>query len=235
MERLKRSVGIELAAGPFAPTEVSGADQNGSGNRGRNESHAAPLRVCSGECVTANTVYARINHGPCEVREPALLIRVTILPLLDLQQLLRPIDACVTQQIVYIPGPSRGFVGISNFIRKYEKAGDDVGQNEGRTDDRPTTIHTGERRHRGSSEDDNKGVHGQQVPRTDIHSGHHRHSKIKDGRSKRIKQLAVSRYLACDGGERGENNEQKQPQRRLDQNHEGEVVPQAVRINLTQE
>ena len=100
MQRLKRSVGIELAAGPFAPTEVAGADQNGSGNRGRNESHAAPLRVEGGECVTANTVDVRINHGPCEVREPALLIRVTILPLLDLQKLLRPIDACVTQQIV---------------------------------------------------------------------------------------------------------------------------------------
>jgi hypothetical protein len=37
------------------------------------------------ECVTANTVYVRINHGPCEVREPALLIEVTILPLLDMQ------------------------------------------------------------------------------------------------------------------------------------------------------
>ena len=100
MQRLERSVGIELAAWPFAPTEVSSADQNGSGSRGRNETHAAPLRVCGGECVTANTVYARINHGPCEIREPALLIRVTILPLLDLQQLLSPIDVCVTQQIV---------------------------------------------------------------------------------------------------------------------------------------
>ena len=67
-----------------------------------------------------------------------------------------------------------------------------MGHDEGRTDDRPTTIHTGERRRRGSGEDDNNGVHRQQVPRTDIHSGHHRHSKVKDGRRKRIKQLAVS-------------------------------------------
>src|ERR1700722_2386598 len=51
MQRLERSVGVELAAWPFAPTEVSSADQNGSGSRGRNETHAAPLRVCGGECV----------------------------------------------------------------------------------------------------------------------------------------------------------------------------------------
>ena len=32
-----------------------------------------------------------------------------------------------------------------------------------RTEDRPTAIHTGERRRRGSGEDDRKGIHGQEV------------------------------------------------------------------------
>src|ERR1700728_542689 len=92
MTWLKGSIGIELTAGPLTSTEVSGADQNGTGDRGRNDVRATePLRVYGGECVTANTVDARINLRPCEVRKPTLLVRVMVLPLLHLQELLGPI------------------------------------------------------------------------------------------------------------------------------------------------
>ena len=55
--------------------------------------------------MTANSVYARINLGPREVREPALLIRVTILPLLHLQKLLRPIDVASLSRLCTFLGP----------------------------------------------------------------------------------------------------------------------------------
>ena len=143
MQRLKRSVGIDLGAGPFAPTEVSGADQNGSGDRGRNDIRATgPLGVYGGERVTANSVDARIDFGPREVREPALLIGVTVLPLLHLIKLLSPVDVGVAQQIVNIFRSAPGLVGISNLIGKCEKAGDDVGCDEDSARDSPTTVDT---------------------------------------------------------------------------------------------
>jgi len=192
MQRLERSVGIELAAGPFAPLR-SPADQDGSVDNGRNESHAArPLRVEGGECVTANTVDARSITAVRSTRtstpdpgdDPATAsLGRAVEPNRRLRHSADCVDSWSSEASLHKQAHSK--------YEKLETMWATIRQN--RTS--PSGDHTGERRGSRSGEDDHKGVHRQQVPRTDIHSGHHRHSKIKDGWSKRVKQLAVSRYL----------------------------------------
>src|ERR1700733_10436875 len=102
---------------------------------GRNDVRAAePLRIDGGQCVTADSVHTGINLRTCEIGEPALLIRVTVLPLLHLIKLLPPVDVGIAQQIVHVPGPAPGFVSISNLVGEDDEARDDVSHNEARTE-----------------------------------------------------------------------------------------------------
>src|SRR5258707_244348 len=119
LEGLKRPVGIHAGGGPLATAEIAGAEEHGAVDAGRGDVGAAePEGIDGGQGVAANAVGGGVDLGTREVGEPALFVGVVVLPLLDLEELLTPVDVGVAEEVVDVALAAPGFVGVRDEVWK---------------------------------------------------------------------------------------------------------------------
>ena len=122
LEALEVAIGIHAAAGPLTAAQVAGADENVALNDWRDDLFPAlPGGVERRHCVAVDAVDGGINLGLRKVGKPALLAGVPVLPLLDLNELLGPIDVGVAEQVMNVLRAAPGFVGVGNVVGKNGK------------------------------------------------------------------------------------------------------------------
>src|ERR1700722_20068519 len=97
-------------------------------------------RMGCGEWVAGNAVSLRTKIRIGGIGQPTLRARMSIDPLLDVRQLLRPIDAGVAQVFVCVCRSAPGLVSVSHFGREYRHGRYDVESNQSSTDPDPAAA-----------------------------------------------------------------------------------------------
>src|SRR5258706_2643823 len=92
----------------------------------------APQSV--GENMAMDPVSLRMNEWAHGIGKPAVLARMPVLPLLDLVELPSPVHIGIVQDVVGVPGPAPGLVGIGQGVgedakRLSDVCGDEPGAN----------------------------------------------------------------------------------------------------------
>ena len=228
---LEGDVGIAGGGGPLAAGEIACANEDGAVDYGRNFICATePTGIGIGEMVTADAVGLGINFGINKVGKPALLVGVAVLPCLDLEELLSPVDVGVTEEVVDVGGSAPGEVGVCHVIGEDGERRDDVGGKEHSANGEPATAGCSECGGSGAGEDEGVSPERQQVTCADVHAGGHGDGKINGSGDDEEGELAAPLEPARGDGEEGEREKREEAEGGFDEDDDREVPPDAVGI-----
>ena len=102
-------------------------------------------RMGRGQRVAGNAVGLRTKIRISGIGQPAFLARMGVNPLLDVRQLLRPIDAGVAQVFVRVRRATPGFVGVRHLCREDCHGREDVESDQPSADPKPAAAMLRER------------------------------------------------------------------------------------------
>src|ERR1700676_2396645 len=101
-----------------------------------------PSGMGRGERVAGNAVGLRTKIRISGIGEPALFARMGVNPLLDVWQLLRPIDTGVAQVFVCVCRSAPGFVGVRHLCREDCHGRDDVENDQPSAESKASGVYT---------------------------------------------------------------------------------------------
>ena len=116
---------------------------------------------------------------------------MTVLPLLDLNELLRPIHVGVAEQVVDVLRSAPGFVSVGDVIGKDGERGDDVGEDQSCPNPCPAPAVCGQGNHATAGQNGRKYIDRQDVAGADVHSRQDGDSQVNSRGQQDEGQLAA--------------------------------------------